>query len=84
MNQTKLESLLESFVNVGSGFIIAFLVWGFIVRPLIYAGYLTIDHTLAITIIFTVISVVRGFIWRRFFNAGIHKIIHKFVRKSLI
>jgi len=82
VNQTKLESLLEQILNVGSGFIIAFAVWGYIVRPLIHAGYLSIEHTLIITIIFTFISVVRGFIWRRFFNAGIHKWVHSMVKKT--
>ena len=80
MNQTKLESLLESFINVGSGFIIAFIIWQGIARH--FLGYdISYSENFVLTSIFTVVSVVRGYIWRRFFNAGIHKAIHNFVRK---
>lgn len=67
MGQTKLESFIESVCNVGSGFIIAALTWHYIVTPIF--GYENdTGRTLKVTLIFTVVSVIRGFIWRRIFN----------------
>lgn len=78
MEQTKLESLIESTFNVGSGFIIALLLWAFILVP--YWGFkVTMWDNLAITAIFTGVSIIRGYIWRRFFNAGLHKKVHRIV-----
>jgi len=54
MNQTKLESLIESFVNIGSGFIVALLLWIFVVRPLFDIQVSMIEN-FAITIMFTII-----------------------------
>lgn len=79
MHQTRLESLLEQFINLGSGFIIAYAIWRWVLRPLIYAGYMTIDDSMMITIIFTVVSIVRGYVWRRLFNKGVHKMVHRWV-----
>lgn len=75
MKQTKLESFIESCLNVGSGFFVALLVWRFVVVP--YLGLEVSWHqNLSVTTLFTVVSVVRGYIWRRFFNRGLHKWVH--------
>ncbi len=58
-----------------SGFILAALVWAYFVAPLIRAEYLTIDDPILITVIFTFVSFVRGYFWRRFFNAGIQHMV---------
>lgn len=79
MNQTRLESFIEQTLNVGSGFVLSFAVWAWIVAPLIRAGHLSIDHNLAITLIFTVVSLIRGYVWRRVFDKNIHKEVHKWV-----
>lgn len=71
--QSKRESLLEQTLNIGSGFIIAWAAWKWMVAPLIEYGYLRYDDALEITIIFTVISFIRGYLWRRFFNGLLHK-----------
>lgn len=79
MKQSKLESSLEATVNIASGFVISLLVWQFFVAPLINAGFIDVGHvsdSLLITSIFTVSSWLRSYIWRRFFNAGMHKFIH--------
>jgi len=68
MNQTKIDSFIEQVFNVGSGFILAALTWEFIIRPLLTTQNLTVDNTLPIVTIFTFISVVRGYVWRRIFN----------------
>lgn len=81
MTQTKLESLSEKLCSVGSGFIVALAIWEYVIRPLVKSGVLSIDHSLTITLIFTVVSIVRGYFWRRFFNAGLHKWLRKAVKE---
>ena len=77
MNQTKLESAIEVFFNYLSGFIIAYAVYAFIVMP---NPWLRTSPFL-VTMIFTLVSVIRSYLWRRFFNAGLHKVVHKIVTK---
>ena len=76
MNQTKLESLLETCLNIAIGFIISLLLWIYLVAPL-WGLEMSMFDNLGITGIFTVSAVARGYVMRRFFNAGIHKAIHK-------
>lgn len=79
MNQTRLESLLEAGVNTAIGFFVALWTWQFIVAPLM--GYaVTLADNLLITGIFTVVSVARGYVLRRFFNSGLHRAVHKLAR----
>jgi hypothetical protein len=78
--QSRIESLIESIVNVSSGFIISLLLWTFFIMP-VFNIDTSFAENLAITSTFTIISVARGFIWRRFFNAGLHRTIHKWVRR---
>lgn len=73
MEQTKTNSLLEILLNQGSGFIIAYLVWKYILSILIQNGYLSVESSLVITVVFTVISIARGYIFRRIFNYYLHK-----------
>lgn len=86
MQQSKLESHLEAFANLASGFILSFLVWRFVVGPLIEAGYIhpaTTTGSFEIVFIFTVISYIRSYFWRRFFNAGIHRAAHQLAVRLL-
>jgi len=72
MRQSKLESGVESVLNVGSGFLIAMVLWQFVAAPL--WGYeVTIWDNLGLTSIFTGVSVLRGYVWRRFFEWRISK-----------
>lgn len=66
--QSKYQSIIEQTLNVGSGFIISVLVWEFVIKNLIHEGVLSVDSSVWITVIFTVVSFVRGYLWRRFFN----------------
>jgi len=68
VNQTKIDSFIEQVFNVGSGFILAALVWEFIINPLLTSHHLTVENTLPIVTIFTLVSVIRGYVWRRIFN----------------
>jgi hypothetical protein len=67
--QSRLSSLIEQVLNVASGFIISLIVWQ-TVGPLM--GYsVTLGDNLIITAIFTVVSIIRGYLWRRYFNGRI-------------
>lgn len=76
MNQTKLESLLEVCVNIAIGFVVSLLFWTFVVVPVLNIP-VTMSQNLGVTISFTVLAIVRGYFVRRFFNAGIHRLVHK-------
>lgn len=79
--QSRMESLIESVVNVMSGFIISLTVWTFFIMP-VWNLHTTFGDNLAITCVFTVISVGRGFLWRRFFNNGFHRRVHQWLSKT--
>ena len=66
--QTKRYSLLEQLCNVGSGFIIAVILWAFVVTPYLGIAY-DITQNLIVTTMYTVVSIIRGYLWRR---AGNH------------
>ena len=64
--QTRLISLIEAMLNTASGFIISWIMT-FTVIPLF--GYnVTISEGFGITVIYTVVSLVRSYLWRRYFN----------------
>lgn len=79
MNQTRLESALEVSVSIATGFAINFVASIFI-YPAFGATFTWADYGW-ISVLFTVISVVRSYVWRRFFNAGIHKQVHALARR---
>jgi len=81
MINSRLESLLEVSINVASGFIVSYLYWHFVMAELIRDGSLTIDDGFIITTHYTVLAVVRGYLWRRFFANGIHRKAHKLFMK---
>lgn len=70
--QSKKSSLLEQFFNVGSGFIISLCVWVYVVNP-VWELNVTPADNIYITLLFTVVSIVRGYVWRRLFNKHLHK-----------
>lgn len=74
--QSKKSSLLESFINVFIGFIIAFIANLFIL-PLVGFTELTLEANLYISIFYMAISVLRSYIIRRWFNARIHSVANK-------
>lgn len=67
VSQTKLHSLVEQLLNVISGFLIALTLWTFIVVPW-YNVDVTFVNNLEITGMFTVVSIIRGYFWRRLAN----------------
>lgn len=77
MKQTKLESSIESSMNVLSGFWISYFVWIGVIY--LSGGKEHVPDPFLLTCIFTVSSLIRSYVWRRFFNRGLHKAVHKFV-----
>ena len=73
MQQSKLESALEQALNVGSGFILSYIIWITVITP-VYDIQLSTSDNLTVTLIFTVASLLRGYIWRRVFN---RRLLHK-------
>lgn len=69
--QTKLGSALEAFLNIGSGFIIALIVWQGLAA--LYDIPMPLSRNLEITTVFTVVSLVRSYIWRRIFTTRRHR-----------
>lgn len=73
MNQTRIESLLESGVNIFIGYFVA-LISQMLVFPM-FGINVPLSVNLWIGLWFTVISLVRSYVIRRWFNAGLHKAI---------
>jgi len=67
--QSKKHSLLESCLNVASGFIVSLALWMYLVVPL-YDVKVTMYDNLNITLIFTVASIARSYVWRRILIGG--------------
>ena len=66
MKQSKLESLVESVVNTCVGLVITIIVYPIINYSLdikMSAAQVSLS-----TLLFTIVSVIRGFVIRRFFN----------------
>ena len=64
---------VESLSNVGSGLLLSILI----VQPLVFWYYdisLPSSTNVEIAVIFTVVSIIRGYVWRRYF--------HKFYNKG--
>ena len=65
--QSKRESLIETLTNVSIGWFISFIA-NMLVLPLF--GYnINLTDGVLISIIFTVISIIRGYVVRRWFNS---------------
>ena len=75
MSQTKGRSLTEVVCNTVTGLVVAYFVWNYVILP--YAVSQSWDmnvlvwwQVFMVNIVFTVVSVVRGYFWRRLFNRG--------------
>ena len=61
-----MRSFIESFIDVGSGFILAILIQLYIFP--FFGLYPTILDSIGIALIFTVVSIIRSAFWRNFFR----------------
>jgi len=71
MSQTRLGSFLEACFNIFVGFSINFIANIFILRGFGFA--VTYGDAFMIGAIFTIISLVRSYVIRRWFNGFIHR-----------
>ena len=62
----KLSSLIESIIDVGSGFLLAVAIQVFIFP--FFNLYPSILDSIGIALIFTVISMLRSWVWRIYFR----------------
>lgn len=72
MNQSKLGSLIEAGINTAIGFVVA-LASQIVVFPM-FGIHVPIQTNLGIGAWFTVISVARSYVVRRWFNARLHRL----------
>lgn len=73
--QSRRESFVEACINVGIGFFVSFAVQ-LITFPW-FGIHLDLGDNLAVTTIFTVTSVARSYVVRRFFNARLHRLAQR-------
>ena len=79
MTQSKVTSVIEVCSNVGSGFIFALLVWTFVI-PVMYPRMSgPVDESIVITTTFTVVSILRGYFWRRLFANGVRVTVSRWI-----
>ena len=61
-----MSSLIDSFIDVGSGLVLAILIQLYIFP--FFGLYPTILDSLGIALIFTVVSITRSWLWRLLFR----------------
>lgn len=71
MNQSRLGSLIEAVFNTMIGLAVS-MVANALVFPL-FGFHPTLGENVAISVIYTLISIVRSYCVRRFFNARLHR-----------
>lgn len=64
--QTRWQSILETLLNTLTGYIIS-VIAQLVIFPL-YGLHATLSQNLQIVALFTAISIVRSYFWRRLFN----------------
>lgn len=70
-SQTKKKSLLESVVNTATGFVLSLII-----QLLLFPAMgmsVSFGENVLITLVFTIASIARGYVVRRYFNQKLHK-----------
>lgn len=67
MMQLRRHSLLEASLNTASGFILSICA-GYFIFPLV-GWQVSHEQNFIVVGFFTIISVIRSYVWRRIFNA---------------
>lgn len=65
--QTRLMSMVETITNVAIGLIVSFLSQVVIFKY--YDIHISLAQNLELTLYFTVVSIIRSYVLRRFFNS---------------
>lgn len=74
MGQTRLESFIEALLNIFIGYIVA-VASQIMIFPM-FGVHLSFQSNLWMGAWFTLISLIRSYIIRRYFNARLHKVAH--------
>ena len=74
MRQNRIESLIEVVANTLSGLVVTFLVFSFILAPVLGLQGTWESHVF-VTVVLTGISVLKGYFWRRVFDGPIRRTI---------
>jgi hypothetical protein len=80
MSQSKLGSLVEALTHVFIGYFLSLAVQ-FIVYPL-YGASFSIQQNIEIGLIFMIVSLIRGYVIRRWFNDSIHRAAMKITKDN--
>lgn len=80
MNQTRLGSFIEAWINVVIGFAINFVA-NLLILPLI-GFHISVSQNLFIGVLYTVISVARSYVIRRWFNARLHRAAQRLAARA--
>lgn len=67
MSQSRRLSLIESITQQAVGLVISLLIWEFVIKPVWNIQTGIVDN-ITITLLFTLASIIRGYIFRRLFN----------------
>jgi hypothetical protein len=68
MSQSKRFSLLESFLNQFSGLVLSLLLFQYLVGPYMLGITPSWVDNIQVTLVFTLVSVLRSYLFRRIFN----------------
>lgn len=80
MTQTRLGSLIEVCISIFIGFWIA-LASQIVIFPMVGIHGVSLATNIEITIYFTLVSVARGYLIRRYFNNRLHALSLKIAEK---
>lgn len=81
MSQSKLESFIETCLNTAIGFLVA-LASQIVVFPMV-GIHVPLSTNLEVSAWFTVISVARGYVIRRWFNARLKAAAHRLAQGGI-
>jgi hypothetical protein len=70
MSQTRLGSFIEACINIVIGFVINFCM-NLLILPL-FGFHITLLDNFYMGLLYTIVSIVRSYVIRRWFNSMIH------------
>lgn len=65
--QSRKHTVIEVLSNIGTGFILSAILQQYVVTPIWHLQTSVMDN-LGITVFFTVVSIIRSYVFRRIFN----------------
>jgi len=78
--QSKTESFIESSINIGIGYVIS-MGAQLLLFPL-YGIDISFTTNLWLGLWFTIISLARSYVIRRWFNARLHAAVHRLAQRA--